>query len=331
MMTKMGGPRISRTTFVLGAGFSKAAGFPLVRDLRSGVLDFVARNPDPSWSADLTPGAKGFPLGQFYEGLQAADPSGTLGFEELLIKLNEFNGQSFHPALRSRTILEAGCARLFWQIQKLLVTVPPCYRNFAEWLFSSGGMPKHSVVSFNWDLVVERALEEQSFNWFYSRITDNSVAVLKPHGSINLSHHRGQGAAGSDEWAQAVLGGTVDCLRNEIFRDPFEGGINEQFRFMILPGTPTGGSLSEAAEPIWSMARQVLEKSETIVFIGYSLPVYDAGAATRLKDCCSGKRIEVYNPNATDLLRFKDLLDSNVLLEEKKFEDCLYGSPPPWV
>lgn len=321
-----------RTTFILGAGFSSAAGFPLVRDLRTRVLNFIETHPDPSWSADLTPGAKGFRLGQFYEGLHAADPAGTLGFEELLIALAKFQKQSFHPANRTRTILEAGCARVFWRIQDLLAAVPPCYQNFAAWLYSSFGMPKHNVVSFNWDLVIERALEEQHFNWFYSQITNNSVAVLKPHGSINLSNHRGQGASSSsDEWAQAVIGGTVDSLRDEIFRDPFEGGVNEQFRFMILPGDPEAGAAREAAEPIWNLAREAIAKSETVVFIGYSLPVYDAAAATRLKDYCRGKKVEVYNPSPTDLQRFKDLFDSNVRLERKKFEECVYGAPPPWA
>jgi len=304
----------------------------LVRDLRTRVINFIQTCPDPSWSADLAPGAKGFSLGQFYEGLRAADPSGALGFEELLIELDKFYGQPFHSAYRTRTILEAGCARVFWQIQSLLTVVPLCYRNFATWLYSSRGMPKHNVVSFNWDLIVERVLEDQRFNWFYSRITNNSVAVLKPHGSINLSNHRGQGAASSsDEWAEAVIGGTVDCLRNEIFRDPFEGGVNEQFRFMVLPGDPEIGGVREAAEPIWNLAREAIAKSQTVIFIGYSLPVYDVTAATRLKDYCRGKEVKVYNPSQTDLQRFKDLFDSNVRLECQKFEECIYGAPPPWA
>jgi hypothetical protein len=160
-----------------GAGFSCSAGFPLIRGLKPEVLRFIKGHPQPDWTADFTPGAKGFPSGQFYEGLMAADSSATLGFEELLIELQNFRDQSLHPSNRTRAILEAGCARLFWQIQTGL-TLPVCYRNFAAWLFPPAGMPKHNVVSFNWDLVVERALQDQGFNWFYSQVTENSVAVL---------------------------------------------------------------------------------------------------------------------------------------------------------
>ena len=317
-----------RKTFVLGAGFSSRAGFPLVRELRDAVIRFIEEHPDPSWSADLMPGAKGFPRGQFYEGLAAADSHGVLGFEEVLMELDTFLGQSLHPANRTRTILEAGCARLFWQIQNHL-TIPFCYQNFATWLFPAARMPKHNVVSFNWDLVVERSLQEQGCNWFYSQVTDNSVAVLKPHGSINWSNHRAHGiTANSDEWAKAVLDGTLDCLRNDRFRDPFQSGINEQFRYLILPGGRGGGS-EQPSQPIWDLVQMAIAKSDTVVFIGYSLPSYDTFAAHRLRAYCQNKKIEVYNPSAMDLERFRDIFGADTVLRCEKFEECIYGRISP--
>ena len=318
----------TRKTFVLGAGFSRTAGFPLVRDLRPAVVRFIEEHPQPDWLADLKPGAKGFRLGQFYEGLAAVDSSGTLGFEELLIALQCFRDDPIHPANRTRTILESGCARLFWEIQTSLV-LPRCYHNFAAWLFPRAGLPKHNVVSFNWDLVLERALQDQGSNWFYSRITDNSVGVLKPHGSINWSNHRGHGlTADSDAWSKAVLDGTLDCLREDRFQDPFDSGINEQFRYLILPGDADDGSL-KAAQPIWELVQTAITRSDTVVFIGYSLPFYDTLTRDLLQQYCRGKNIEVYNPSPADLEHFKNAFGSDSVLKCETFEGCIYGAMSP--
>jgi hypothetical protein len=316
-----------RKTFVLGAGFSVQAGFPLVRDLRSAVIHFIERCPQPDWSADLMPGAKGFPKGQFYEGLAAADPGASLGFEELLIALRRFADQDWHPANRTRTILEAGCARLFWNIQTKL-TLPACYHNFARWLFIPAGKPKHNIVSFNWDLVIERALEDEGVNWFYSRITENSVGVLKPHGSINWSNHRGHGlVADSDVWSKAVLDGTLDCLREDRFRDPFNTGVNEQFRYLILPGDSDAPSVSPS-QPIWELARLAIVRSSAVVFIGYSLPFYDNFSRDFFLQYCGGKSIEVHNPSQSHLYHFRDVFGPATVLKCETFEDSIYGAAP---
>ena len=324
----MSEPDTTRKTFVLGAGFSCKAGFPLVKDLRTAVVRFIEKHPQPDWLADLTPGAKGFQLGQFYEGMAAADSTALLGFEELLVALQTFRNRPLHPANRTRAILEAACGRLLWQIQTAL-TLPICYHNFAAWLFPSSSMPKHNVISFNWDLVVERALQDQSDNWFYSQVTDDSVAVLKPHGSINWSNHRGHGlVADSDVWAKAVLDGTLDCLRDDRFRDPFESGINEQFRYLILPGEVDHGAL-KASQPIWDLAQSAIARSGTVVFIGYSLPSYDTSARDLLKLYCDGKSIEVYNPSPRDLERFRNVFGSEAVLKRQTFEECIYGATTP--
>jgi hypothetical protein len=75
------------TTFVIGAGFSIDAGFPLVRELRGRLLAFVEFDRHSSYGVFLEPGNGGFSEGQFYAGLKQADPAGNLQFEELFAQL----------------------------------------------------------------------------------------------------------------------------------------------------------------------------------------------------------------------------------------------------
>jgi hypothetical protein len=73
-------------TFVLGAGFSALADFPLVRKLKQEVLSLIERERHPSWEPHLTPNVHGYPEGQFYAGLTRVDGN---GFEELLLTLRD--------------------------------------------------------------------------------------------------------------------------------------------------------------------------------------------------------------------------------------------------
>jgi hypothetical protein len=317
-----------RKTFVLGAGFSCAAQFPLVRVLKPKVISFIEKNRNSGcWGPDLTPGCKGSARGRFYDGLAGGDPNGTLGFEELLMKLR---GSDDDCSFDARKILEEGCVGLFWETQhRLLTALPQYYDNFAAWLNSTPGRPKNNVVSFNWDLVVEQALEGNHFNWFYGRITNNSVAVLKPHGSMNWSNHRGNGVVPEDTslWSEVApaSGSTLD-YPSEPLQDPFPQRINEGFRYAIFPGSPESDGFPNETKPIWEMVKKAIATSDTVVFIGYSLPPYDSLAAARLKEYCSEKRIEVYNPSPDDLERFRSLFGPDVTCLPQTFEQCIYGA-----
>jgi hypothetical protein len=75
---------MKKTVFVLGAGFSAAEQFPLVRDLKARVLSSIKVAQHPSYAQFIKPN-QGFIHGQFYDGLAKIDPTGSLGFEEILI------------------------------------------------------------------------------------------------------------------------------------------------------------------------------------------------------------------------------------------------------
>lgn len=163
------------------------AQFPLVHTLRDQVIDVLSKSP---LRVILEPGNGGHPEGQFYAALKAVELGSPLPFEELLIALQQEVRSSSHVSGVCSLAVDAlkdSCLRLFWTNQNAISKLPECYSNFAGWVnhwWSPG--PTNAVITFNWDLVVEKALMEW---WAYSLGGGGKTPVLKPHGSINWSTH----------------------------------------------------------------------------------------------------------------------------------------------
>ena len=171
---------MQRTTFILGAGFSKAAGFPLVRELRECVIDFIYANPNTVCDVHLHAG-QGFENGQFAEGISQVGPDSRFGFEELLnaLQLACKGANRNSPCYVALTDLKIGClSSLFWNKQNKLQTVPNAYKNFARRFFKPSEVRDNAVVSFNWDLVMEKSLQDSDVLWLYS-ISNGQVQSIE--------------------------------------------------------------------------------------------------------------------------------------------------------
>jgi hypothetical protein len=180
-----------RTTFVLGAGFSAAAGFPLVRGLRERVINFIEDDRHATYAPFLQPG-QGYANGQFYEGLRLADPESKLAFEELLIALERGCEQATPEDPRHTTlrVLRLGCVRLLWQRQNAIQQASASYANFAKRFFKPAEAPYNTVVTFNWELMMEKSLRDAAVPWQYTR-SQGVIAVLKPgygNDSVQTGH-----------------------------------------------------------------------------------------------------------------------------------------------
>jgi hypothetical protein len=318
---------MSSKTFILGAGFSADAGFPLVRTLKNDVLSWVETEQHSSATPHLTPNVHGYPQGQFYAGKDAIDPEGSLGFEELLMALRDrLSATNEHdPCHTFRRIMRDGCGRLLWHKQRTLDRLPVAYQNFASWFHEHHlyGQP-NAIISFNWDLLAEKILTDARAGWQY---TNQSpwVPVLKPHGSINWSDHVEVGLrAESSEWQPIAPQSTYCYLPRAPFSDPFENGLNQRLRKLFLPGDPedVGG-----ANLIWEEVEVAIRERETVVFIGYSLPQYDAFSTRFFQRVTSGKRIEVYARSAETLQHYVQMLGRISTTEPLAFAQCPYARP----
>ena len=176
-------------TFILGAGFSAEAGFPLVRAFSKDIISWIEAERHPSVKPHLTPHVHGYPQGQFYAGWEKIDPSGSMGFEEWMVAIRDRLQETYDqdPAYTFDRIGRDACGRLLWQKQRTLDQLPVAYQNFGSWFHEHHlyGQP-NAIASFNWDLLAEKALTEARVGWQY---TNQSpwVPILKPHGSINWS------------------------------------------------------------------------------------------------------------------------------------------------
>lgn len=317
-------------TFILGAGFSVAQGLPLVRGLKERVVEFVRANPHPLDQACLEPGNGGHRRGQFYAGLDTVDPQGTLGFEEVLIALRKRleTANPDDPCYITRNVLQSGCARLLWSIHNSIRAVSPCYGNFATWLHRPGVGKPASVVSFNWDVLVETALTACHLLWSYSISQPGDVPVLKPHGSINWSGYlRTGGVCEYSGWERIAPGSQLSWDRSNPLVDPDQQEVNRDLRYMLFPGDPELPKHDPDLKLIWSDVERAIAEHEVLVFLGYSAPEYDSSAAEFFKRVAAQKRVEVYNPDKDHLSRFEAIFGPSAQLVPQTFEDSPYGRP----
>jgi hypothetical protein len=167
--------------FILGAGFSAAAGVPLTVALLGEALQMFAAEC-PGIYARVEGYAK-----------EATGATGTdldlshLSFSELctfleFIELREYGGGERWSENGSREKLT-----LRYYLAKALVArtprpaaVPEMYRAFAAQLH-----PRDMVISFNWDGLLEAALEAEGIKYTYDRGDENAVTISKLHGSVN--------------------------------------------------------------------------------------------------------------------------------------------------
>src|SRR5258708_29231941 len=89
------------TVFVIGAGYSRHAGMPLVQQLRGEVLYWLKENAnDPYISPHMKalPNWPEFPEGKFWASLRKVDPKDKRGFEEWMIDLRRQQRSEEHTS-----------------------------------------------------------------------------------------------------------------------------------------------------------------------------------------------------------------------------------------
>jgi hypothetical protein len=307
------------TTFILGAGFSAGQQFPLVRGLRERVIHFLEAEFRSTYRKFLRP-EDGYPKGQFYEGLDHIDPEGQLGFEELLIELSRHlrAADPHDGCLTTDKVLRIGVARLLWCIAFFIWRVNPSFESFARRLAAARG--EWRVVSFNWDILVERSLHEVGASWTYSlRAASESVPIVKPHGSINWSSFRQNPSRTSEYigWEPIAPGSTLSYDKNDPLANPDLQETHPDLRYCLFPGDPDLPQSHPDIGLLWEEVRESIRTSDHVVFIGYSLPFYDTFAGEFFRTECAHKRIDVHDPSSETRGRFQQSFPDATVHDQK--------------
>jgi SIR2-like domain len=190
-----------------------------------------------------------------------------------------------------------------------------------------------AVISFNYDLVVERALRPDAatrgveFSPVIYRLqeSDKSVAdfpkVLKLHGSVNWDLNADQFRVRTTSWedldhAPGYRGYSGDGTRFPIF-----------LRFWDKQVT-RGPWL-----PLWKKAYQQLQKASFIVVWGFSLPITDVKArelfTISISDGGTNKRLCVIDPSQATCDRWRELLPNEQYWEYDNIKN-FSSAPPAW-
>ncbi len=272
------------TTYVVGAGASRHAGYPLSAELGRDLLAWSLK----SKQRDAVKTAQSL-CGRFGNEWDL----GYIATE--LEKAKEYNLLYW---LQSRT------CDYFSQIQRIAQPAPPLYERLASEQILAGD----TVITFNYDASLERALKRSSrweigdgYNFSVGRdLPGNSqVKVLKPHGSVN--------------WWGADWGGRQPLGPNPVICFPYDfeylgydrpGGphiITILDAAIVLPTpdkrfyleTSLGPAWEQFWDYLWHQTARALQSSTRIVVVGYSLPHDDRRAIDKLKLGNRQARVEI--------------------------------------
>lgn len=266
---------------------------------------------------------------QYQDESRLVDPSGKLGFEELFARMLSNLGEQ-HAAVWAARM---GVAQLLWRTDQTS-SLKGCYQNFARWFDPSPGRPTPGIITLNWDLTVESALQKRGLPWQYnSHAVGPCVPVIKPHGSINWNGYLREqlkpavykGWRSIDEAKGSKLSyDTINPLAN-----PDVDNVNQTLRFMLFPGDDRLPVADADQALLWDDARRIIDISEAVVFMGYSLPSYDTRFRQFLKEAIGERSVEVYDPCQQVLATYEDLFGSQIACKRpEKFEECKYARPP---
>ncbi len=290
-----------RTVWILGAGFSKSLGGPLLVDLfRQQPYDDLIHVVGPQRAAKVAWTQALYNFGQrkklwddpeeFLSYVEAACEHPADGAKSLflngIIQRGEFikdamaalvstAGITFGPCGSHPlpTVLHAFGTETSEFLTSNSVSREP-WRPYIEW--AQNLVPDRDlIITFNYDRVLEKldsrvaAGPEHRLQVVLpgDEIDRTRVPVLKLHGSVT--------------WVQSKTG---DVEINE------RAVEQEKVPLIAAPGRSKASLTSTVLEPLWKQARSALKEAGAVVVVGYGFPKTDAQARMELLDALEGDK-----------------------------------------
>lgn len=197
----------TKRCFFLGAGFSRCCDLPLASELTQLVFRAAWRsNPeDESPSAPLVSSADlGYDVMQGHLAIirtlfpnsrcDPNDPSSWPDFEELISALDEADQfqcafeRTFPPAsLRTAHDCKVQLLRALEHRLCELSRLAPATGRALLGRFVRQLRPSDSVISFNWDVLLEETADSAKVGWHYSLWDKGCLTIARPHGALSLA------------------------------------------------------------------------------------------------------------------------------------------------
>lgn len=228
--------------FILGAGFSADAGIPLTSPLLSLTMKKFSDECEVIFSR-----VDGYAK-ECFESPDTEIDYSKVNFSELCtfleyIELREYGGGErwSDEGSREKLALKFYLAKTIVESTPLDNRIPQLYLDFAEQL-----QEKDVVISFNWDGLLENALDFLGKPYTYNFSEQNAIKLCKLHGSVNwrLGSPNNLGKpANTLGWQplqfaeimmQTEMYYTKALLRHETWRN--YSPLGEVQPFLVLPG-----------------------------------------------------------------------------------------------
>jgi hypothetical protein len=293
------------TTYVLGAGASHDAGYPLARTMASELFQWMKRPMcDPDSYAANYPGTANFLEKNF---------SSVENIEDLVTAIHKVidenaNGTSDQRIKRTVVANEYGVFKnavreWFAEIQQGKALASSDYRNFANDIV----VPGDCIITFNYDVSLDRELRQagkfELGNGYGFPIqgfpSGSATKVFKLHGSTSwlallfggMTSGFSSFQPGNTLGARPVIGsnelsflGYVDAV------DPLFGNGGAALPVMIFPSKSkdfyfapnTGIEYAGFWDNLWRQAEVALQSTTRVVICGYSLNSVDLRASKLL-------------------------------------------------
>lgn len=208
--------------------------------------------------------------------------------------------------------------------------------------FNHATEPDLVFVTFNQDLIIEKAIEAARATNRYSHIPwslrdtycvsfkdylvvhgsprfrstsgASTIPVLKMHGSLNWTYNVRSGTDARN--AIRSPSGPLHCINSANIATTLtttgpKGRQIDMIPLVVPPIYEKASRYSKAVAPVWSRAAAEISNCDSLVIFGYSLPVADAWARTMLRAAvhANGKLtgVSVIDPSAGSALRIRDV------------------------
>ncbi len=346
---------MSNVVFVLGAGCSKQCGAPLMADFldvasflhSTGKVHDKAPHFEKVFKAigalQVVHSKSQLDLNNIESVFTAFEIANTIG------KLPSFLPEEIPSVIASLkevivTTLEQTIK--FPTRESHYIDVPQPYKDFVELLhhIMSDAIPTHtiSVITFNYDIVIDMALHEARLGVDYGLSSSTSseyVPLLKLHGSLNWASNSKDGSIVPLTFGDYLQKYSIKFpMHISECRIPIGTQLKEYFSNhtdieveaepVIVPPTWNKAEHHQILSQVWGRAAKELGEAEYIFIIGYSLSETDAFFRLLYALGSVGdkplKKIEVFNPDDSEETRnrFQSLMGPGAIarFDYKQFD-----------
>jgi len=325
--------KMAENVFILGAGASRKAGAPLMKEFLDSAEDLLKKGKIGDAKGDFELVFRAF------ESLKMAAAKAQMDFEnvesvfaafemaKLLGRLDDLGEEDLNrlPSAMRRVIFTTLEERIKLPVSHQHPRAPSPYEEFVELVRKIGAESTVSIITFNYDLCLDLALLQKRIEIDYCLDpTDRSggIKYIKLHGSLNWGRCSScnkivpwllQDFFGNFHWNiygddTKEVSFHLASLFKEFKHCDKKGVVLEP---IIVPPTWNKGQHHEELREVWKAGAAELSNAENIFIIGYSLPETDQFFRNLFALGTIGRarirQIKVFDPNAAVHEKFRTL------------------------